>query len=276
MNRKPLHTLTTLIGIVLIAVLAAGCTLPIPQLGGQPTQQTSGATPDTLYTQAVLTVAAQLTQAAEAAGTSEPSGATPEAPQATATQPPAPQATATKAAPTTTLTQPTKAPTSAATQAPAATATLASSDPRAGLGEPVLRDTFENADNWPFEEDTHSNMEVNDNRLEMTAFKADGFDSWALTWPNPTDFYAEMTVTSTKCSGLDRYGIIFRAPQKANKGYLFGISCDGKYSLRLWDGKKFTNLVEWTSRPEQPHRGEGCWRYVLAVRQRQPAEDRNR
>jgi hypothetical protein len=30
-------------------------------------------------------------------------------------------------------------------------------------------------------------------------------------------------------------------------GYLFGVTCDGQYSLRTWDGEEFTQLISWTS-----------------------------
>jgi len=41
---------------------------------------------------------------------------------------------------------------------------------------------------------------------------------------------------------------------EADRGYLFGISCDGQYSLRKWDGKAgdkgvMTVLVNWTASP---------------------------
>ena len=43
------------------------------------------------------------------------------------------------------------------------------------------------------------------------------------------------------CSQTDGYGFIFKVPNTTppdNKfqGYLFGVTCDGQYSLRIWDG----------------------------------------
>jgi hypothetical protein len=47
------------------------------------------------------------------------------------------------------------------------------------------------------------------------------------------------------CTGLDRYGLVFRA-ENPNEAYLFGLSCDGNYSLRRWDGDFFTMVHIWT------------------------------
>ena len=44
---------------------------------------------------------------------------------------------------------------------------------------------------------------------------------------------------------MDRYGLLARAVS-ANDAYLYGITCDGKYSLRIWDGYQFTKLIDWT------------------------------
>ena len=39
-------------------------------------------------------------------------------------------------------------------------------------------------------------------------------------------------------------GIIARVPDP-NQGYLFGISCDGSYRVRKWNGTEFTELIGW-------------------------------
>jgi hypothetical protein len=55
-----------------------------------------------------------------------------------------------------------------------------------------------------------------------------------------------MTATPQECSGLDRYGLMIRTKQDGSVGYLFGFSCDGRYSFRKWDGTKTTRYVDWT------------------------------
>jgi hypothetical protein len=69
-----------------------------------------------------------------------------------------------------------------------------------------------------------------------------------LTWPVIDKYYLEMTATFRTCSGKDRYGMVSRMTKvgEGYAGYFFGITCDGRYSLRIWDGEKFTTLVDWT------------------------------
>jgi hypothetical protein len=74
------------------------------------------------------------------------------------------------------------------------------------------------------------------------------------------NFYIEVLATPLQCTGLDRYGMLARAGADAKSGYLFGFTCDGRYSLRTWDGEGFTMLTAWTPTtiiekgPEQTHR----------------------
>jgi hypothetical protein len=127
--------------------------------------------------------------------------------------------------------------------------TLADTDPKSGLGDPAWRDTLTDSDNWPLYEDGHVRFEIEDDELTMTAFNADYWNGWMLTWPVITDFYLEANATSGECAGLDAYGILARVSRtdQGHKGYLFGFSCDGHFSLRTWDGESYTMLTEWTS-----------------------------
>jgi hypothetical protein len=63
-----------------------------------------------------------------------------------------------------------------------------------------------------------------------------------------SDFYLEMVAAPQKCTGSDRYGMMVRA-QKTDEeylGYLFGFTCDGRYSLRRWDGSNYVTIIDWT------------------------------
>ncbi len=149
-------------------------------------------------------------------------------------------------------TAPTAAPTEAAataTSPPPPTPTLDASDPKAGLGDPAFYDTFTNGDSWPLYTDKHVSFEVKDSNLVKTAFNPDRYNGWILTWPVISDFYLEMTTKTQQCSGQDQYGTMIRAVKtdQGYIGYLYGISCDGHYSLRRWNGQKYVQLVDWTS-----------------------------
>ena len=43
--------------------------------------------------------------------------------------------------------------------------------------------------------------------------------------------YVEATLSVLTCSGRDSVGLVFRAPD-VGRGYLCGVSCDGRYSLK--------------------------------------------
>jgi hypothetical protein len=116
------------------------------------------------------------------------------------------------------------------------------------LGEPAFQETFDSGTSFLEYTDEHVRFEVKSGFLEATGIKADGWHGWTLSAGVLKDAYLEISAKTGECSGLDRYGILFRAPDP-NKGYFLGLSCDGRYSLRLWDGSHFTALVDWTSNP---------------------------
>lgn len=224
--------------IFMIMTLAA-CSLPAPG-----TPATQDIIPE--FTAAAQTIIAQLTQAAP---TQAPPGEGPTAaPGDVATEPVAETepAVETEPAPVTETPTPTESEEATATESP--TATGLPSDPRAALGEPEFQDTFESGDNWSLYEDDHVGFRVNDNGLRMVAFEPESWDGFMLSSPVINDAYLEMTAAPRSCSGLDRYGLVVRSGRndEGYAGYLFGVSCDGRYSLRIWDGEGFSTLVDWT------------------------------
>ncbi|MGH2619392.1 MAG: hypothetical protein ACRDHG_02315 [Anaerolineales bacterium] len=171
----------------------------------------------------------------------ETAAPSPTEPPAATEAPPTP--TETPAASATTL--PSLTPTPSLT--PLATRTLPADDPRATLGNPTWRDEFASGANWPLGEDSFTRAQVVDGELILTGLTTT--DGWRLTWPVVKDFYLEMRVETGTCAGSDHYGLIARVPDlhAANRGYLFGVTCDGRYSLRAWDGEAMTNLVRATA-----------------------------
>lgn len=230
---------STLLTIILSFIILSACKLPAT---GVPP---ATLLPEAAYTEAVMTIVAGYTQTAQS----------PMLANETATLSP----TQTKAIPPTvtvglekTVTPiPPSSPTatlSATTPQSTAVQTLAASDPRFGLGEPIFKDNFENAQNWPIYSDEHVKILIEDGKLSMTAKKPDFFNSWVLTWPRPANFYLEATATMGTCGGRDRYGLIFRVPDvSVSQGYLYAFACNGMYSIWYWDGEKETDLIEWTA-----------------------------
>jgi hypothetical protein len=124
-------------------------------------------------------------------------------------------------------------------------ATEIPNDPKDYLGDASWEASFEDESNWYTFETDQASIQVEDGALVMKAFTADNYESWSVSSAMLSDFYFEITATTgDSCQGKDRYGIIARAPDP-NQGYLVGISCDGYYRIRKWDGQDFTELLGW-------------------------------
>ncbi|HLE53579.1 MAG TPA: hypothetical protein VI755_16040 [Anaerolineales bacterium] len=233
--------------ITLLATLGLGaCNLSAPTT---PTQADLPAA----YTAAAETIVAQLTQIAQTLTPTAPGGPLPSASE---TGIPATEGSPTQVTdtPPPTETESPATPTASAisqatsTDTPSATATIPATDPKASLGDPDFEDSFANDSNWPLYEDDHVSFDVDGGQLIMVAFNPDFWDGFMLSWAQVEDFYLEMTATSRQCAGLDHHGLMARANQSERGyiGYQLGISCDGRYSLRIWDGKKHIKLIDWT------------------------------
>jgi hypothetical protein len=148
----------------------------------------------------------------------------------------------------------TETPTPTTTATPVNTATPSPNDPVARLGNASWVDDMNNGNNWPTGPDKYTAMEFKDGSMRLAGLSTT--DGWRLSWPELTNFYLEMTFQTTDCKASDRYGMFARVPDGTNpdRGYLFGFTCDGQYSLRRWNASigakgEMVNLVKWTSSP---------------------------
>ncbi|NMB58594.1 MAG: hypothetical protein GYA12_05450 [Chloroflexi bacterium] len=139
------------------------------------------------------------------------------------------------------------APTETETPVPTATETATLSPERLRLGTPTWKETFDKVNqNFYQSDDDQKRFAYENGSLVMTAKNANGWMSWSMSYHKPKNFYLEATFRTETCSGADQYGIVFRAPDY-NDGYFLGISCDGKYSLRIYSQKGM--LIPWTLNP---------------------------
>jgi len=131
---------------------------------------------------------------------------------------------------------PTPEPTETPTAEPTETQ-VADTDPVLTLGDPDWVDNMANGDNWATGYSDYTSIKFEDSFLKLKA--ESDIDGWRLSWPYLEDFYLEAKLQTPECEGSDHFGLMFRVPENsnANKGYLFGITCDGKFSLRRWDGQ---------------------------------------
>jgi len=141
----------------------------------------------------------------------------------------------------------TSTPTPTATPTATPTEPLAETDPVHTLGEPDWVDDMESGDHWATGFNEYTTIVFEDGYLKLTADTE--LDGWRLTWPFLDDFYLEATIQSPECEGNDHFGLMFRVPENANanKGYLYGITCNGRFSLRRWNGQNMFHPVDWTA-----------------------------
>lgn len=129
--------------------------------------------------------------------------------------------------------QETPEPTEAATLEP----TVESDDPAIYLGDPDWVDEMDKAEFWPVGNDDFTSASFENGAMKFTALSET--NGWRIaSTPALENFYLEASVKMGTCSDTDGFGFIFRVPKDSgyNRGYLYGITCDGRYSLRMWDG----------------------------------------
>jgi len=242
--------LKTVLFIMILSVLSA-CTLPL-------TQATPPAVSDEEMATRVAKILTEMPQPTQGLPTAElPPLNTPDsgptlsvevietATLAATTQPDQPTATQQPTATSNVV------PTVVVTTMPAFTPPV--NDPRTKLGSPSWTDDMDEDTYWPVGEDKYTAIDFKDGQLRLTGLTTT--DGWRLAASEQlANFYLEATISTGTCAGTDRYGLMFRVPvaREANKGYLLGVSCDGKYSLREWDatlGSKgtMTTHINWTA-----------------------------
>ena len=114
------------------------------------------------------------------------------------------------------------------------------------LGPATWTDNLDTAYYWYLLDTANTKFTQGDGKLTMKSITPGGGEEWGLSnQPSLEDYYLQATfITGDSCSGLDRYGLLARAPEE-NKGYVYEFSCDGHYRLYTWDGQNYNALQEW-------------------------------
>ncbi len=124
-------------------------------------------------------------------------------------------------------------------QEPTATVTSTPDNigPRATLGDPTWQEKFErDKTSFYLFDDDHTRVTLTNGFLNLTSINTGAWYGWSMSSPKPRNFYLEATFITQTCAELDRYGLVFRAPNY-DTGYFFGVTCDGRYSLRAYEQK---------------------------------------
>jgi len=116
--------------------------------------------------------------------------------------------------------------------------TVESNDPAIYLGDPDWVDEMDKPQYWPVGSDTFTSASFENGSMKFIGLS--DVPGWRIASTNELgNAYIEATVKmGAACSETDSYGIVFRVPKNSgyNRGYFFGITCDGRYNLRMWDG----------------------------------------
>ncbi|MDX1436673.1 MAG: META domain-containing protein [Anaerolineales bacterium] len=122
-------------------------------------------------------------------------------------------------------------------------ATPIAGDPAQALGEPDGIDTFDNENNWTLFDNDCFSSNITGGWFVMTA-KGQTAACWERTWPQVEDAYIQVLLEMPEsCAANDRFGLTFRMPDN-DRAYMFGLFCDGRYSLTSWDGNATNVIVE--------------------------------
>ena len=116
--------------------------------------------------------------------------------------------------------------------------TVVSDDPADYLGDPDWVDEMDAPEYWPVGSDDFSDASFENGAMKFVANS--DVPGWRIASTGELGkVYIEAAVKmGAACSETDAYGIIFRVPKNSgyNRGYFFGVTCDGRYNLRVWDG----------------------------------------
>ena len=97
-------------------------------------------------------------------------------------------------------------------------------------------------------DDGYTRIQMSDGAMVLSAYSPNGWRGWRLTDRGMSNFYMEGSFTTLDCAGKDQYGLVFRSPDYATgEGFYFGVTCDGRYSLLLYDGTQYQTLIALTS-----------------------------
>ncbi|MCJ7519515.1 MAG: hypothetical protein MUO42_07590, partial [Anaerolineaceae bacterium] len=115
--------------------------------------------------------------------------------------------------------------------------TVVSFDPAVYLGTPSWVDEMEKPEFWDVSASEYDLATFENGAMTMKALQDE--PGWRIASTEElSKAYMEAKVKMSACSGTDSYGLVFRVPKNVNynQGYFFALTCDGRYSVRMWDG----------------------------------------
>lgn len=155
-----------------------------------------------------------------------------------------------------TTSQPSSTPTATidwfpATVTPTASPTviiLPTPTPNLMLSEELLRDDFSETGLWGTFRTTTGTAAYGKERFTLAVSAPKGYLSTLRSAPELSDYYLEITASTSLCRETDSYGLILRAGGEGY-GYRWVITCDGRTRLERVQDFYATLVVDWVSSP---------------------------
>jgi hypothetical protein len=165
-------------------------------------------------------------------------------------EPPAPTDTQAPPPPTNTP-LPTNTPQPTPTNTPLPTPTSPAGDPAIALGSPDWTHNFNQEYPWHTYTSSSDETEITGGKYVFRFFQNISYPIWAFAAVEIEDYYLEINVQMPAvCAGKDSGGLIFGSPTgHNNEGYIYRVSCDGRYRLTSYDGSTTDILVSWSTDP---------------------------
>ena len=120
-------------------------------------------------------------------------------------------------------------------------------DPEQELGSPDGRDDFSTDNNWSLFDNECFKSEIIEEQFVMTAKGEPNYSCWEVSWPSVQDYYLQTNLFMPEnCGADDRFGLFIRTPD-LKRGYLVGLTCDGRLAMTHFDGDETHVLVDFIS-----------------------------
>lgn len=236
---------------ILMVVLLAGCSL-MERFKQAEEQYLETRVSELVEEMPAEVVETQPAMVEEPVATVEPKETEPTAEAEEPTETPEPEQEATKEVTEEPEEEETPEATEEATVEPTVEPTVESDDPAVFLGDPDWVDEMDQPVNWSLNASEYDLASFENGVLKIKALN--DLPGWRIANTGSlSKVYIEETVKMGECAGIDSTGLIFRVQQTGvdeyDQGYFFAVTCDGKYSLRMWDGKAEKSVMLKTLTP---------------------------
>jgi hypothetical protein len=117
-------------------------------------------------------------------------------------------------------------------------------DIQPSFGGLILADDFSSGEAWQLAQTRTSSVAMGKKTLTLALDQANGYLFTLRTEPQLSDFYLEITASTSLCRGADEYGLLLRVTP-ALEFYRFSLSCDGRTRLDKYFNKQASSPQPW-------------------------------